>query len=121
MEENKMYFEAVFTFSEEVPESVKEKAIMWYNWMRTMVVDETNPKFEEWNNAYTDEVTGEDDMKYNAYIASLENEICDRHNKIFSKISPVRIFADQYADLAGQFKYGGRLITMHLSLKPFKN
>lgn len=92
-----------FIFSDEsLPEVIKKSVARDFLRARHEAVDLLNPHFEEWNNSYTDEVNGEDDMKYNAFIADKQNEILDEFNKKW--ISPVKLFADEYADIAGKFK-----------------
>ena len=119
MDNKKVYYVAKFKFSNEnIPEEIKNKAIEYYNMMRCFVVDEINPKLDEWNKSYKGKVTDEYDMKYNSYIAKLENEICNHYNKLARGINPVTILADEYADLVGYFKYHGEVIKMSMTLNP---
>ena len=83
---------------------------------RDKAVDLINPHLEEWNNSYTDAVNGEDDMKYNAFIADKQNKVLDEFNK--KRLSPVKLFADEYADIAGKFKIYKKEYTIHMILEP---
>lgn len=106
-----------FIFSDEsLPEVIKNYVAKDFLRARHKAVDLINPCLEEWNDSYMDAVNGEDDMKYNAFIADKQNEILDELNKKW--ISPVRLFADEYADIAGKFKIYNNEYTIHMILEP---
>lgn len=118
MAEMTRYFKANFHFSGWVLPAAKELYIKAYNMMRAEAVDLINPMLEVWNAEYTDEVNGEDDFKYNSYIADKEQEILDGINAKLCD-SPVRLYADrETADIRGRFSFLGKEITMYVTLEP---
>lgn len=69
-----------------------------------------NPHYEEWNNDYTGS-----DEEYNRYISSKQNAILEEFNRKW--MGPVKLWADEYGDIAGKFKVYGKAITMHMTIK----
>ena len=109
----------IFTYSEEgIPEVIKTFVENSFLAARNEAIELINPHYEEWNAAYTKEVTGEDDMEYNAYIQKKHNEILEGFNKKW--MGPVKLYSDEYADIAGRFIIFGKTYTMHMSMKLIK-
>ena len=107
-----------FIFSnEDVPENVRNEMIKCYNIMRDIACKAVNPMFEEWNALYTDEVHGIDDMVYNSFISDKENEVFSIINKLMF-VSPVKLWADEYADIRGKFKWKGKEVLITAVLIP---
>lgn len=106
----------IFTHSEEgLPDWIKKFTENEFMKARDKAIELLNPHYEEWNAAYTKEVTGEDDMEYNAYIQSKQNAILDEFNKTW--MSPVKLYSDEYADIAGKYKIFNKTYTVHMSIK----
>lgn len=118
MENKNMLFRANFHFSDWVLPEAKDLYIQAYNLMRGRAVELINPRLEKWNAAYNKEITGEDDLEYNGYIADKEQEVLDAVNKILSN-SPVKLYANrENADIMGKFIFMGNEITMFMTLEP---
>ena len=116
MDNSNLYCEVIYTHSDEsIPEWVKKFTQGMFMKARNEAIKLLNPHYEEWNEAYTDEVTGEDDMKYNSYIQGKQNEILEQFNKKW--MGPVKLFSDEYADIAGRYKIFGKEYNLHMSIK----
>lgn len=103
MSEHYVTFKAEFHFTNEnMPDFVKQIIVSDFYEARNEAIDLINPHFEEWNADYTDEVEGEYDSKYNAYIAHKENVILKAYNSSHKRI--VQLYADEYADIKGRYK-----------------
>ena len=111
-----MLYEAIFTFSKDVPETIKNVMIQEYNHLRGIVVDLLNPCYEQWNSEYTEEVHGEFDPRYNAYIVSKQRPIIEAVNRSNWAIL-TKLDCDEYADIIAVCKFDKSLI-MHLTLSP---
>ena len=83
---------------ESLPEEIKKFTENEFMKARDQAIQLLNPHYDEWNAAYTKEIKGEDDMEYNAYIQSKQNAILDDFNKMW--FSPVKLYSDEYADIA---------------------
>jgi hypothetical protein len=119
MAEKTNLYKANFHFSGWVLPAAEELYIKAYNLMRAEAVDLINPMFKVWNAEYTDEVTGEDDLKYNGFIADKEQTVLDMVNAKLSD-SPVKLYADrETADIRGKFTFLGKEITMYVTLTPY--
>lgn len=118
MENKNMLFRANFHFSDWVLPEAKDLYIQAYNIMRSAAIELINPMFEQWNAEYNKEVTGEDDLEYNGYIADKEQVLLEAVNKRLSN-SPVKLYADrETADINGKFIFMGNEITMFMTLEP---
>lgn len=116
MDNSKLYCHVIFTHSDEsLPECVKKFAEGTFMKARNEAIEFLNPHYEEWNAAYDKEVSGEDDMEYYAYIQHKHNEILDQFNKTW--MGPVKLYSDEYADIAGRYKIFGKEYTLHMSIK----
>lgn len=82
---------------------------------RSEAIKLLNPRYEEWNAEYNKKVSGEDDMEYNAYIQNKQNEVLSEFNKTWSGM--VKIWADEYGDIYGKFKYFDEEVAIHMSIK----
>lgn len=82
---------------------------------RSKVVDLLNPHYDEWNDAYTTPVDGENDEKYNSYIRNKQDAILNEFNRTW--FGPVKLFSGKDGDIAGRFKYFGRVVEMHMVIK----
>ena len=80
-----MTFKANFHFAgiseEDLGESRKNRVINEFLALRNAFVDGVNPKYESWNAAYTDPVSGPEDDAYNNYIRNKHQPYIDAVNK----------------------------------------
>lgn len=113
---SELYCTVHFHYSEEnLPKYVTDFMEHEFMKARDVAVDAINPLLDVWNKDYTDPVLGEDDMKYNSYISIKENEVLGSINRLLD--SPVKLWADEYGDIAGKFKVNGKTIIMHMTIK----
>lgn len=113
-----MLLKPIFNFSKEVPEKIRNILISEFVALRNIAVDLVNPHFEQWNKEYEEEVYGDDDSAYNAYIVSKQRPILEAVNKSCVSMF-VRLDCDEYADIIGVAKFDDE-ITVNLTLIPVK-
>ena len=113
---SQLYCTVHYTYSEEVSETMKALIEKIFMILRSEAVDLLNPHYEEWNNEYDKEVTGEDDMEYNGFIQKKQIEILDKVNKKYWFL-PLKLSSDEYADIIGVFEDKGKNVIMHMSIK----
>lgn len=117
---SQLYCTVHYTYSEPVYPGFKQIFERQFMKMRDEAVDLLNPHYEEWNAAYNKEVTGEDDMEYNAYIRSKHREVFGPLNEKHKNDIPMlkfRLDSDEYADIIGVIDWAGKEIIMHMSIK----
>lgn len=101
---------------EGIPDCIKKFLENQFMSARNEAIKLLNPKYEEWNEEYGKEIVTDDDLKeYNHFIQSKQNEILDAFNKTW--FGPVKLYADEDADIAGKFKVFGNEYTMHMLIK----
>lgn len=122
MDNKNLYCKAFFNYEHEgneintLPEWVQKLTERYFMDARNEAVELLNPHYEEWNAEYgVSNIKGEDDKDYLAFIQKKQQDILDSFNKTW--IGPVKLYSDEYADIAGRFKVLGETFTMHLSLK----
>lgn len=113
---NSLKFQPIFTYNVDIPDVMKRFIESQFIKTRNEAIEFLNPHYEDWNAMYDKEVSGADDMEYNAYIQRKENEILEHFNKVW--MGPVKLYADEYADIAGRVNVFGKEVTVHMSLKP---
>lgn len=123
LDNSKLYCKLLFYYDKEIPSPfvkgiIEEK----FRELRNMAVDLINPHYEEWNAAYSKEVTGADDLEYNAYIASKHREILEPFNEaINSKCSQKFLWLDSDDETADIVcKYNDPLVgivTIRMEMK----
>ena len=116
MDNSNLYCTVHFTYDGKVPEYQKKDFEKIFMGLRDVAINFLNPNYEKWNSEYTDEVTGEDDMKYNGFIREKQRGILREFNKKFSPITDVLYLdSDEYADIVGVIPM--YKATMHMSIK----
>lgn len=107
------YYRAIFTFDKNIPHWLEDICIDKYQKLRSIAVDAINPHFEEWNDAYEDNVHEEDDAKYDSYICEKQREIL---RQVFGRRPRIfRLDADEQCDLILRI-FGN--VTMTMELEP---
>lgn len=99
-----------------VSDRTKERLFNEFMMLRDEAVDMLNPHYEQWNAAYTEEVNGEDDPKYNAYIDKLQQSVLDEINR-HHPLHRIKLFSKN-CDLMGRTKDG---TIVSISIIPIKD
>lgn len=109
-----MYYKAIFIYNKEgIPKDIKRFVEKQYNEARNKAVELLNPNFEKWNEEYGP-VNGDID-RYNKFIQEKEQAILDEFNRTW--MGPVKLYADEEADIVGKFKVYNDTVTMRVLLK----
>lgn len=120
---SKLYCTPIFYYDKEIPEVVKEMIEPMFLDMRNIAVDMINPHYEEWNEAYTKEVTGADDYEYNSYIASKHREVLKSFNETVNAKNHGNWFMwldsdNDTADICCKYNDpNSGIVTIHMELK----
>lgn len=113
----KLLCKVVFHVSGKPVDDKTEKQLFdEYMMLRDEAVGMLNPHYEQWNAAYTNEVNGEDDLEYNAYIDRMHQGILDDFNK-HHPFSKIRLFSKD-GDLMGKTNDG---TIVSISIVPIKD
>ena len=116
MDNSKLYYTLEFGYSyDRISKLMKNFVENEFLEARDEVIKILNPMYEKWNAEYDKDVTGEDDMEYNAFIQNKHNEIFDAFNRKRNRL--VKLWSDEYADICGRFNYFGKVITMHVEMR----
>lgn len=99
-----------------VSNRTQEKLFDEFMMLRGEAVDMLNPHYEQWNAAYTDEVNGENDPKYNAYIDKRQQGVLDVINK-YHPFHKIQLFSKD-GDIIGKTKDG---TIVSISIIPIKD
>lgn len=106
------YFRVKYVFSKDVPEIISKIMEKEFMDLRETAVNLLNPRYEEWNNAYT----GEDGDEYMRYISAKQREVLAEVNKSRKTIM-TELDCDEECDIIARNTYFPS-ITMTMELIP---
>lgn len=121
---NEELFEAVFTYSENVPRHIRAKVEEAFMLARRYALELINPYYGKWNAEYCSGNYEHTEQGYNAFILNKKNEVLRTFNQMWG--GPVELFADESGEIAGHFVhkkvFGGNIdVIIHVALIPRPN
>ena len=121
---NEELFEAVFTYSENVPKHVRAKNEEIFMLARTYALELINPCIQRWSAEYCSGNHLYNEQDYNAFIRDKKSWVLETFNNMWG--GPVKLFADECGEIAGRFVhkkiFGSNVdVVMHVTFVPRPN